>query len=86
MGLHFSALEWGTPVLPFFEAHGEIDDKIFGQNFQYYLAMVQLQNCLTISATRINPDGTPLGEMAGGYVSFQFPLVSQRASTASCGM
>jgi len=73
MWLHFRPLAWGTPVLPFFEAHGDIDSDRFGESFQYYLAMVQLQNCLAISATRINPDGTPFGEMAGVYV-FAIPV------------
>jgi hypothetical protein len=73
MWLRFSPLEWGTGILPFLETHGVIDNERFGANFKYYLTMVQLQSCLAVSATRINPDGAPNGEMAGVYI-FAIPI------------
>lgn len=71
MWLCFSPLEWGAGVLPYVEADGTIDSPHFGSKFAYHLAMVQLQSCLAVSATRINPDGAASGEMSGVYV---FPI------------
>jgi hypothetical protein len=73
MWLCFSPLEWNTRVLPFLDAYGVIDKEPFRENHRYYLAMVQLQRSLAISATRITLGDTPEGEMAGVYV-FSIPV------------
>lgn len=73
MWLRFSPLEWGAGVLPYVEADGVIDSARFGSKFRYHLAMVQLQSCLAVSATRVNPDGVANGEMAGVFV-FAIPV------------
>jgi hypothetical protein len=70
MWLSFAPFTWRMRVLPFFDTHATIDGPEF-KEFRYFLAMVQLQNCLAITATRVNPDDTPFGEMAGVYV---FPI------------
>jgi hypothetical protein len=71
MWLSFSRFAWRTRVLPFFDAHANI--KGVKGTFRYFLAMVQLQNCVVVTATRVNPDDTPFGEMAGVYV-FPIPI------------
>jgi hypothetical protein len=68
MWLHFAPIDWQMGVLPFLEAQGRIDHPRFGPNFAYHLAMVRLQRCLVIAATRI--DGAADTEITGVYVLF----------------
>ncbi len=71
MWLSFSPFAWRTRVLPFFDAHATVDGVI--GYMRYFLAMVQLQHCLVVIATRVGPDDAPSGEMVGVYI-FQIPV------------
>jgi hypothetical protein len=73
MWLRFLPVDWHMGVLPFLESHGRIDHPRFGGNFTYHLAMVELQSCLAIAATRMKADGAADAEMAGVYL-FTIPV------------
>jgi hypothetical protein len=75
----FSKIAWRTRALPVFDSHATLED--IRSTLRYFLAMVQLHNCLVVSATRVNADDTPLGEMAGVYV-FAIPVA---ANNRLCG-
>jgi hypothetical protein len=77
--LSFSQIAWRTRALPIFDSHAILEG-IKG-NLRYFLAMVQLHNCLVVSATRVNADDAPIGEMAGVYV-FAIPVA---ANERLCG-
>jgi hypothetical protein len=71
MWLSFAPFTWRMRVLPLFDAHAAIEE-VRG-NLRYFLAMVQLQHCLVVTATRVTPDNKPFGEMAGVYI-FTIPV------------
>jgi hypothetical protein len=75
----FSQLAWRARALPIFDAHATIEG--IKSNLRYFLAMVQLHNCLVVSATRVNADDAPAGEMSSVYM-FSIPVA---ANSRLCG-
>jgi hypothetical protein len=79
MWLSFSQIAWRARALPLFDSHAILEG--MRGSLRYFLAMVQQHNCLLVSATRVNTDDTPIGEMAGVYV-FSIPVA---ANDRLCG-